>query len=318
MTRQIPPTLQTHLDGVTTATCRLLRIETADSPPLVFGFTTLDQSVMYDDGDGEITYSALNGFDPTAYRSDIGYSVDNAEAYALISDDVEPGITVDDIEAGLLDDATWKCYLVNFENLSDGHILLDAGDVGQVRVKYGIVWMPELLSHVVRLRQPTGHVDSITCRAIFGTPANSQTGCGVDVSALWTSGTVTAVSPEADRIFDADVVDTSGAVAPGRIRWLTGNNASERLDWIEAVDGSTIMLGEPTRKLIQVGDTFDIRPDCSKRYIQDCINKWNNGPNFKGEPYIPIGDASQIQTPGAELPGGNAAGEAVLPPLEAP
>lgn len=304
MTRTVPGALQTHLNNASTSTCRLLRIETADSPPTVLGFTTLDQSVTYDDGDGEVVYSSLNGFDPTALRSDLGFSVDNAEAYGLISDDVEPGATVEDIEAGLFDDATWKCYLVNFENLANGHILLDAGDVGPIRVQYGMVWMPELLSHVVRLRQPVGHVDSLTCRAEFGTPADSQTGCGIDASTLWADGEVTGIGAEADRIFDVAIFGSLATIpAPGRLRWLTGDNAGNRIAWIEEVDGDTYTLGEPTRRPIQVGDTFIVRPDCRKRYIQDCIGIWNNGVNFKGEPYIPVGDASQVQTPGAQLPG---------------
>lgn len=306
--KNVPAALQAHLDNNVTTTCRLLRIQTADSPPVVLGFTTLDRSIEYDDGDGLVTYSSLNGFDPTALRNDTGYSIDNAEAYALISDDVEPGITVEDVEGGLFDDATWKAYLVNFENLSDGHVLLDAGDVGPVRVRYGMVWMPELLSHIIRTRQPIGHVDSISCRAEFGSPAASQTGCGVDAESLWVHGVVTSVGAETDRIFDAEV-DT-GLVrtpVPGRLRWLTGDNANPRLTWVEAFDDSgspvEVTLGEPTQRPVQVGDEFEIRPDCGKLYLQWCIGVWDNGPNFKGEPYIPIGDASQIQTPGAQLPG---------------
>lgn len=312
--RDIPALLLAHLQQPVTTTCRLLRIQTQDSPPAVMGFTNLDQPVTYDDGDGEITYSALNGFDPTSLRSDIGYSIDNAEAFALISDDVEPGVTVDDIEKGFFDDSTFKVYLVNFEDLTMGHALLDAGDVGQVRVRYGLVWMPELLSRVVRLRQPIGHVDSISCRAEFGSPAASQTGCGVDAEALWVEGEVTAVGAENDRVFDADI-DGSMPVAPvpGRVQWLTGDNASQRLAWIEGFEDDTVTLGEPTRWPIQVGDTFRIRPDCGKLYLQWCIGVWNNGLNFKGEPYIPVGDSSQIQTPGAQLPG---AGGYVGPPLD--
>lgn len=305
--RTVPAALQTHLDDVSTTTCRLLRIQIADSGGTAFGFTTLDRAIDYDDGDGVVTYSALNGFDPTALRSDSGYSVDNAEAYALISDDVNPGVTIEDIEAGLLDDATWKCYLINYQDLTPGrHILLDAGDIGQVRTRFGMVWMPELLSYLVRLRQPVGGVDSITCRATFGTPADSQTGCGVDAESLWVTGEVTGIGAESDRVFDITIDAPSSLVttpAPGRIQWLTGDNSGNRLGWIESLEDDTVTLVEPARKPIQVGDTFRIRPDCRKRYLQDCIGIWNNGLNFKGEPYIPIGDASQIQTPGAQLPG---------------
>ncbi len=66
--------------------------------------------------------------------------------------------------------------------------------------------------------------------------------------------------------------------------------------------GAVVTLSEPAIYPIQVGDTFRIRPDCAKRYQEDCINVWANGPNFKGEPLIPTGDATAIQAPGAQLP----------------
>ena len=65
-----------------------------------------------------------------------------------------------------------------------------------------------------------------------------------------------------------------------------------------------VTLGEPTPFPIQIGDTFRIRPDCRKRYAEDCIAVWNNGINFKGEPLIPVGDSASIQTPGGQLAGG--------------
>lgn len=300
--RNIPSALLAHLQLNATTTCRLLKITLRDGATS-FGFATLDQPIDYDDGDGSLTYVATNGFDPAAFSADSTYAISNSEAYALISDDVAPGITVNDIERGVLDDATWKCYLVNFRDLSMGHVLLDAGDVGQVRSKFGMVWMPELLSYVVRLRQPIGHVDSRTCRAVFGSAAASQTGCGVDISALWVAGEVTAVGAETDCMFTGDVTTTSPVDPfPGRVEWLTGNNAGI-VSWVDSFAAGVVRLGEGLPFPIVIGDTYRIRPDCKKRYTEDCIGVWNNGPNFKGEPLIPTGDASAGQTPGAQLPG---------------
>lgn len=301
--REVPVTLLAHLQSGQTTTCRLLQITLRDGITK-FGFTTLDRDVPYDDGDGLINYTATNGFDPTAFSSDSTYAIGNAEGYALISDDISPGVTVADVERGVLDDARWRCYLVNFEDTSMGHVLLDAGDLGQVRTRFGMVWLPELLSYVVRLRQPIGHVDSRLCRAEFGAPADSQTGCGFDVSTLWVNGTVTSVGAETDRVFTGDVVSTSPVNPfPGRVEWLTGNNAGVVL-WTDGFDAGTVELGEGTPFPIEVGDTYRIRPDCKKRYEEDCIAVWNNGINFKGEPLIPVGDASQGQTPGAQYGGG--------------
>lgn len=300
--RTIPPRLFEHLQQPVTTTTRLLRIILRTG--FSYGLAMIDRNVPYDDGDGELIYYALNGFDPSTLSQDIGYQVDNAEGYALISD-VVPGVTVAMVEAGELDDAQWVMYLVNYEDTTMGHAILDAGDVGEVSTRYGMVWIPELLSYMARLRQPVGSVWSRSCRAIFGTPANSQTGCGINLGPLWVTGAVTAVGAESNRIFTGTVVLGPSAVVPypGRVQWLTGANAGREFA-TEEVDGLVVTLAEPVNYAIEIGDTYRIRPDCRKRYLEDCIGTWANGPNFKGEPLIPVGDSTAIQVPGGQLPGG--------------
>lgn len=309
--RTVPGVLQAHLDGSATTTTRLLKMMLKDGR--VFGLCMLDRDLTYDDGRGEITYVATNGFDATTFSSDIGLSVANAEGFALISDAVE-GVEIEDVENGALDDAEWVCYLVNFTDVqADGtltpsrHVVLDAGDVGEVRVRHGMVWLPELLSYAMRLKQPVGGVWSRTCRAIFGTPANTQTGCGVPLAPLWASGTVLSVGSETNRVFVGDVVSNDSpapALVPGRVQFLTGANAGKEFATEEVV-GLEVTLLETTPYAIEAGDTYRIRPDCQKRYLEDCIGIYDNGPNFKGEPYIPVGDAGSLQTPGAQLGDGN-------------
>jgi uncharacterized phage protein (TIGR02218 family) len=306
--RTIPGPLQDHLDLAATTTARLLKVMLRDGR--VFGLSSLDRDVTYDDGRGEITYVATNGFDSTTLSSDLGYTVANAEGYALISNDVE-GIEIADIEAGVLDDAQWVAYLVNFQDAVAGgaltperHVVLDAGDVGEVKVKYGLVWMPELLSYAMRLKQPVGGVWSRTCRAIFGTPAQSQTGCGIPLTPLWANGAVAAVGGETNRQFTASLPYTTDSPAPsmvpGRVQFLTGDNAGREFA-TEEVDGLDVTLSELTSYPIQIGDTYRWRPDCRKRYLEDCIGTYDNGINFKGEPLIPVGDAGSVQAPGAQL-----------------
>lgn len=300
MTRQVPPALQAHLNDPATTTTRLLKVTLTNG--FVYGLSMLDADVIYDDGGGAITYVATNGFDSSTISADIGYTVDNAEGYALISNDIS-GLELADIQAGVLDDAQWVCYLVNFRDLTQGHIVIDAGDVGEVRTKYGLVWLPELLSYMARLRQPVGASWSRTCRAIFGTPANSQTGCGVSLTPLWVSGTVVSVGAEANRTFTGDDIGGDSPALdpfPGRVQFLTGANAGREFS-VEELDGLTVSLADPANYEIAPGDTYRIRPDCAKRYLEDCIAKFANGPNFKGEPLIPVGDAAGLQSPGAQL-----------------
>lgn len=307
MTRHVPNVLQEHLDGSMTTTTRLLKIMTRNGN--VFGLAMLDRDIQYDDGEGSITYVAMSGFDPSTLSADIGFSIDNAEGYSLIG---APGITLDMVEHGELNDAQWIMYLINFRDiLADGslransHVVLDAGDLGEVRTRYGMIWIPELLSFSMRLKQSIGSVWSRQCRAIFGSPAASQTGCGVNLAPFWASGVVTSVGAESNRVFVGNNIAGVDNIVPypGRVQWLTGDNAGQEFA-TEDADLTTrqVILNETTPYAIQVGDTYRIRPDCRKRYREDCIQTWGNGPNFKGEPLIPVGDATQVQTPGAQLP----------------
>jgi hypothetical protein len=84
-----------------------------------------------------------------------------------------------------------------------------------------------------------------------------------------------------------------------------------------AADLGSVDLTFPTAFPIVVGDTFKWRPDCGKQFIRDCKTKWSNALNFRGEPYIPVGDEASMATPGANKPGPNS-GTAVDNPWTAP
>ena len=293
--RDVHPALQAHLEEPVTTTCRLLRIESQSGE--VFGLTTLDVDLTYNDGDGAVTYVATQGFDPTAIKTDLGVSIDNAEGMALLSNEVA-GITKEMVDSGEFDDAEWVCYLINFNDLTTGrHAILGSGDIGEVRTRYGMMWIPELLDLGVRLRQPIGCVTSRTCRAEYGlaaTEANGQRGCGVDVTSLWTSGVVQSVGGEPDRVFTGDAVATlPDPDYPAMLQFLTGSNAGRTYS-VENVTGLVVSLLETTHNAIQAGDTYRIRRDCAKRYSEDCITLNSNGPNFKGEPFQP--DESDVKS----------------------
>src|SRR5690606_32059578 len=142
MSRNVPRARQEHRDQPAPTPTRLLKIILRDRR--VFGLAMSDQNVDCADGQGPVTYYAVNAFDPSTLSGDINFSVDNAEGYALVSKAPVPGITTEMVEAGELDDAQWVMYLVNFEDLTPGrHVILDAGDLGEVRTRYGMIWIAE-------------------------------------------------------------------------------------------------------------------------------------------------------------------------------
>lgn len=295
MSENWPPALLAHLSEPVVTVCTLIRFELQNGQ--VFGLAQLDRDVEVDG----VTYRAATGADRSLIATDTGLSVDNAEAYALLATDV-PGITLEMVQVGEMDNAQWEMLLVNYEDLSMGYAVLDGGDVGRVTVKNNMVYMPELLSRVMRLRQAIGGVWSRACRAIFGTPPNSQTGCGVNADALWVAATVTAIADEPDRVFACDALALDPVPIPGRVRFTSGRNAGPRLYQIEAYSpvSGTVALLEPLPYPAQEDDELELRVDCPK--TPAACKFFGNWPNYKGEPLIPVGDGLATLQPGADLP----------------
>lgn len=298
--RTLPQALIDHLSLPVTTVCHLLRLELHDGR--VFGITDLDVPVVRDG----VTYSALNGMNPSAIATDTGLSVDNSEAYALASTMLSAGVTLEMIAAGDLDNAQWTLMIANWADDAMPVGLIDAGDVGRATIKrIDGTYTAELVSYAMRLRQPIGTLDSRTCRAEFGAPNVGQYGCGVDAEALWQSGTVTGLGIEPSRIFaDSSLLITPSPI-PGRLRFTSGPNATRnRLYQVEAYSSvsGTIALIEDAPFPVSVGDTFDIRPDCAKTLA--ACKAYGNLINMRAEPYIPVGDGLETGTPSAQVTGG--------------
>lgn len=304
MSRNIPITLQSHLEQAATTLCLLVKIVCLDGT--TFGFTTSDRDRTYDDGLGPVTYTAATGFEMSDVAASADLGVDNAEATGLVSVfDLPVGISQQDVDAGRLDYAEQWVYLVNYEDLdtSDSpyaakHAELFSGTVGRGKVSFGQLLNLELRSLSQQMKQNFVALTSITCRRDFGDAL-----CGIDAEALFLDFEVTAVGAENDRAFTASgMALDSPPVAdhlfePGLVRWTVGDNAGTSPE-VEDNIGPVITLATPTRRPIQIGDQGQIRRDCKKRFLEDCIGEYANGDNFDGEPNIPVGEDEQLATPG--------------------
>ncbi|MFN8993818.1 MAG: DUF2163 domain-containing protein, partial [Pseudomonadota bacterium] len=197
--RTIPIALQAHLDSDATTTGHLLRIEPVRAGYSVVGLTDLDVDVAYDDGDGLVQYLAPVGFTASALVSTSDFTVDNAETQSLFPEYEVPQISEADIRAGAYDYAGFKLYLVNYTDLSQGHVLLMTGTLGEMKTVDGVAFFGELRSLFQQFRQSIVERDSLTCRATFGSqsadspdaataPKIERFPCGVVVNGLWVSG----------------------------------------------------------------------------------------------------------------------------------
>lgn len=285
--RAISPAFQAHLSGQSTTVAELFRLRLDDGR--VMGITSLDRDIEFDN----MTWRSINGMDASVIATDTKLSVGNAEVSTLLKALEPDGLTFEGIQSGVLDNAEWDFYLINYQDTSQ-YLLLDSGDIGEVTAKDKSHITIEALSYAVRTKQNVGTVWSRRCRAIFGSEAGSQKGCGVNANLLWQAGEVLEVSTEPRRVFKSDSPLPSAPVT-GRVRFTSGQNAGPRLYQVESYDPATgvIALIEATRFDIAIGDTIDMRPDCDKTPDQ-CKNVYDNFINYKGEPWIPLNGRSAM------------------------
>lgn len=321
MGRSISIELQDHLDAGVTTLCKLVRIDPVAPGYASYGVTTLDRDVTYHDGISEIVYSAAVGAQLTTLAATGDLSVDNAENTSLMPEFDIP-ISEADIAAGVYDFARFTVYVVNYEDLTQGHIIPPNGygTLGRITIDdNGLSFVEELVGLSKELKQTICPRDSLGCRATFGSqPVGTGGGvveehqpCGIDAEALFVDGIVTSVGLETNRTFtDSGQTEVEDYYALGLVRWVTGANAGRENEIESSTDTGEIQLAFPTGFPIKIGDTYKRRQGCSKiarDELRGCKYHWGaEWPmHFDGEPDIPIGDAVANATPGATVgPGG--------------
>lgn len=314
MPRTIDITLFDHIKTGRTTTCYILKITPVTPGYAPYGVAMTNRPVPYNDGTGDMIYSAIVGMQLTSLASSSDLSVDNAENESLMPEFDVP-ISEADIIAGVYDFAQFDLYLVNYKDLTTGrHIHVQSGTLGRVTVRDGgLSFVEELRGLSDQLKQSLCTKDSLSCRAIFGSGAigsgaavEEQYPCGFDADSLLVAGTVASVGLESSITFTAapGLVVAEDELALGIVKWLTGANAG-RTDEVESnTAGGVITLAFPSLFPVQTGDTFETRGGCNKIARDDVrgCKRWHAAQwvnNFRGEPDIPIGDAGVLETPGA-------------------
>ena len=156
--RVISPQLEAHFGGglTTLATCwRLTRQDGAE-----LGFTDLDRTLMID----TLEYDSIAGFTPTTVESKSNMSVDNLD---LEGQTFPSKITESDLLAGMYDYAEVEIFLVNYEDLSQGKLVVKRGRLGEVTLN-AQMFHAEVRGLTQHLSQTIGEVYSPSCRAVLG------------------------------------------------------------------------------------------------------------------------------------------------------
>jgi uncharacterized phage protein (TIGR02218 family) len=101
--------------------------------------------------------------------------------------------------------------------------------------------------------------------------------------------TLTVDSTEFDTYTGAGTVTPQGDAGYwdyGKITMTTGASAGLSME-IKAYSLGTITLQLQLPRGVEAGDEYEIQVGCGKRFLEDCVQRFNNGINFRGEPHLP-------------------------------
>jgi len=267
--KNISPELEAHFAGElqTLATC--WHITRTDGIEL--GFTDHDAALTF----GGVIYDSIAGFTPTTVESKSNMSVDNLD---LEGQTFSTKITEEELLAGLYDYAEIEIFIVNYEDLSQGKLIVKRGRLGEVTINQQM-FQAEVRGLTQHLSQTIGEIFSPSCRAILG-----DSRCKVAVASFTVSATVTEITN--NQTFKASVLSEAAFwFTGGEVVWTSGNNSGRRME-VKEFASTQVVLALLMGKSIQVGDGFNIVTGCDKTR-KTCQSKFSNIINFRGEPDIP-------------------------------
>lgn len=235
------------------------------------------------------TYSAQAAITGSDVRSSSDGSVDNLEVEGATDrsgDEIAIDLTVADIEAGTLDNATVTVFLVNWADPDAGQVILRRGRLGALSRDSDGRYRTEVRGLAQLLSQSVGLVYQETCNvARFG-----DSRCNFAVATIQIDDVVTTVTNrKVFTIAEPVTAPPAGYPAGGEVLVLTGDNEG----FTREVKASTVADGLLTIELYEelpadllVSDEVRFTPGCDRRWVT--CRAYDNLVHFRGYGvYIP-------------------------------
>jgi uncharacterized phage protein (TIGR02218 family) len=270
--------LQDKLSSGVTTLARCWIITRRDG--VVMGFTDHDTDLTVS---GTLCHAGT-GLTASEATARLGLQVDGSEIAGALADE---SLAESDLAAGRYDAADTEVHLVDWSDPSL-HVLMAKGALGEVR-REGLGFTAELRSLSARLNEESGRLYTATCTADLG-----DARCTVDLTNPAFHGNGTVASLAGTSAFHASGLGSFAdeVLTAGKLTFTGGANtgfAVEVKTHRLALDGVLIELWQQTPEPIAISDAFTVTFGCDKRFAT-CRDRFANGINFRGFPYIPGND----------------------------
>jgi uncharacterized phage protein (TIGR02218 family) len=324
--RDISTALEAHLAQPQQSPCYLVLIEPRAMRDGVRvapeGYTTLDEDVLYDPGPrpgqseggapqggapqggapqgGAILFRHENGTAPKEIPASIGLSNDSTDVVVLFS---IGGVSRARIMTGYYRDADVTIYLINYEDLSQKHVVLTAGRLGKPdTTDSSVTWMVDTWSQIVGRNM--GRTTSTICPWPFMRShcRNNVDGFDeIDPDALDDGPKITdpgrTLGGNLQNVYSKTHFKVSGITgaplegAPngwanyGRLRITGGEFAGAEFEIKRWFASGELHLNVAMPFLPDEGVAVEVEEGCAHTW--DACQAKNNTDNFGGQPYLP-------------------------------
>lgn len=272
--KTINPALQTQLNEGGNHLTKIFTIARKNKPSLYFTECDIDLVV------GGNTFRSVFGFvaSPVGLSS---YSRSQQVELSIFENDV--GVTREDIQAGVYDNQLATIEMVDFKNVGLGTIHYFTGFISESGLGDDGMISMTIEGLMTRERAIAGESFSSSCRNNLG-----DTNCAFNIEGAAVNFTITTLIGN-NKFTTASLINPTDHWKEGFIRWTSGDNNQQAIEVrgsLFASPNTTITLWSRPAYPLAVGVTGRIYLGCAKT-ATDCIARFNNILNYRGEPYIP-------------------------------